>query len=64
MCEYLGNWLLLEEFRPSYTGINMNNYNIGGNVLGMNVVDPNLLFFNDDLDFPSKHNYFDPNLVE
>jgi hypothetical protein len=43
---------------------NLNNYNAGGNAQGTNVVDPHLLFFDDDLDFPSEHNYFDPNLVE
>jgi hypothetical protein len=64
MCEYLGNWPLCEEFPHSYTGINMNNYNVGGSAQGTNVVDPNLLFFDDDLDFPSEHNCFDPNLVE
>jgi hypothetical protein len=42
----------------------MNNYNVGGNAHRMNVVDPNFLFFDDDLDFPSEHNCFDPNLVE
>jgi hypothetical protein len=42
----------------------MNNYNASGNAQGTNIVDPNLLSFDDDLDFPSKHNCFDPNLVE
>ena len=64
MCEYPGNWPLCEEFSPSYTEINMNNYNAGCNTDGMNFVDPNLLFFDDDLDFPSEHNCLDPNLVE
>jgi hypothetical protein len=36
---------------------NLNNYNAGGNAQGTNVVDPHL-FFHDDLDFPSEHNYF------
>jgi hypothetical protein len=64
MSKYSGNWPLCEEFSPSYTEINMNNYNAGCNTEGMNFVDPNLLFFNDDLDFPSEHNCLDPNLVE
>jgi hypothetical protein len=64
MSKYPGNWPLCEEFSPSYTEINMNNYNAGCNTDGMNFVDPNLLFFDDDLDFPSEHNCLDPNLVE
>jgi hypothetical protein len=43
---------------------NLNNYNAGGSAQGTNIVDPNLLFFDDNLDFPSEHNFFDPNLVE
>jgi hypothetical protein len=43
---------------------NLNNYNAGGNTQRANVVDPHLLFFHDDLDFPSEHNYFNPNLIE
>jgi hypothetical protein len=43
---------------------NLNNYNVGGNTQRANVVDPHLLFFHDDLDFPSEHNYFNPNLIE
>jgi hypothetical protein len=43
---------------------NLNNYNAGGNTQRANVVDPHLLFFHDDLDFPRKHNYFNPNLIE
>jgi hypothetical protein len=64
MCEYPGNCPFCKEFLSSYTGINMKNYNVGGSAQGTNTVDPNLLFFNVDLDFPSEHNCFDPNLVE
>jgi hypothetical protein len=64
MCEYRGNWPLCKEFLPSYTRINMNNYNASDIAHGMNVVDTKLLFFDDDMDFPSKQNCFDPNLVK
>jgi hypothetical protein len=64
MCEYPRNWPLCKEFPPPYTRINMNNYNAGSCAHRTNVIDPNLLFFYDDPDLPSKHNCFDPNLVE